>query len=890
MSYVRWFDDIKAGEVDLVGGKGANLGEMARADFPVPPGFCLVAPAYRDFVTETGLHAAIGRVLDETDVTDAEDVAAKAATIRDLITEQAVPEAIADDALSAYRRLAREMGSAEPDGAPVAVRSSATAEDLPDASFAGQQDTYLNVRGEEALLEHISRCWASLWTARAVTYRAKQGFDHQKVYLSVVVQAMVPSEISGIMFTANPVSGARGEAVINASWGLGEAVVSGLVSPDTVTVNKKDGRVLSYELGAKERKIVYNKGGGTVELDTSEADRGVRALDSRQAAALAALGCQVEEHYGSPQDIEWGYYRDKWYLLQARPITTLSEESTIEAGEGEYNRTMFVEIFPDPLSPIFLSVIGPMFKDMLDFTFRKLGFEEPEDIEAIGEFYNQPYFHREYIAAALGPLSLSVREALVSQIVNPFGAQEEGFAGELSLPFLGMSARVVRFMVRFPGQLPGLLEQYQNEVADVAALDVEKVSDAEIVSAIKELVFEDASKLLNYDFLMIAVIGRTYRVLGKLLEATYGADTDEVVGKLISGVTGNVTMETNKRIWDLAQSAKVSPQVAEILRQREAADALVELRRLPEADRFVEELDRFLAEYGHREIRMDILYPTWGEDPAPVLGFIQSYLDADEAQSPHRQQDRLVAEREELTAEVSDKVRRDLKGRLLLAPILSWIMDQTQLHTRERDTMHFELTRLFPPFRRLLLELGRRWTNQGLIQEKEDAFYLSLNELEELSVSPRPVQDLVKSRREAFALNMSRAWPDRIIDGREIYADQGTAGEEVAGQLRGLAGSPGVASGVCRVIHGPQDFGKLQKGEIMVAPLTNPVWTPLFAVAGGIVTEVGGILSHGAIVAREYGIPAVMSVAGATQRVPEGHTVVVDGNKGIVYVEEAGSG
>jgi pyruvate,water dikinase len=893
MGYVRWFNEIAAGEVELVGGKGANLGEMARADFPVPPGFCLVAPAYRDFVMETGLHEAIGRVLAETDITDPADVSAKAAHIRDMITAQPVPEGIASEALSAYRSLAKEMGSDEADQAPVAVRSSATAEDLPDASFAGQQDTYLNVRGEEALLEHISRCWASLWTARAVTYRAKQGFDHQKVFLSVVVQAMVPSEVSGIMFTANPVSGARGEAVINASWGLGEAVVSGLVSPDTVTVNKKDGRILAYDLGAKERMIVYEKGrdGGIVELDTPEEQRTIKAIDNRQAAALAELGRDVEDHYGSPQDIEWGYYEDKWYLLQARPITTLSEETEIEAGAGEYNRTMFVEIFPDPLSPIFLSVIGTLFADMLDFTFWKLGFKEPAGMDAVGEFYNQPYFHREYIAAALEPLSPAVREALVSQIVNPFGEQEEGFAGEFSLPFLGMSARVLRFMVRFPKQLPGLLEQYQGEVAVVAALQVEEASDAEIVLAIKELLFEDASKLLNYDFLMIAVIGRTYRILGRMLEASYGADTDEVVGKLISGVTGNVTMETNKRIWDLAQAAKASPEVSDILRKEDAADALVALRQAPEAQSFIEELDSFLAEYGHREIRMDILYPTWGEDPAPVLGFVQSYLDADEAQSPHRQQDRLVAEREELTGEVLARVRRDLKGRVMLAPILTWIMNQTQLHTRERDTMHFELTRLFPPFRRLLQELGQRWTDRGLIENKEDAFYLYLAELEELSVSPRSVMELVKMRREEFALNKTRPWPDIIIDGREIYADQGVVGEEVEGQLQGLAGSPGVASGVCRVIQGPQDFGKLKKGEIMVAPLTNPVWTPLFAVAGGIVTEVGGILSHGAIVAREYGIPAVMSVAGATRLVPEGHTVTVDGNKGVVYVEgEGGKG
>ncbi|MGD2078398.1 MAG: PEP/pyruvate-binding domain-containing protein, partial [Chloroflexota bacterium] len=268
MNNIRWFEEIAADEIELVGGKGANLGEMARAGFPVPPGYCIVAPAYRQMIEDSGLYPAIEAILGQMAVKDPADVASKSAQIRDLILDEPVPASLAKEITSSYRQLGTRMGLVDPVSIPVAIRSSATAEDLPTASFAGQQDTYLNIRGEESLLDHVRRCWASLWTARAVTYRIVQGFDHQKVYVSVVVQAMIDSQVSGILFTANPVNNDQDELVINASWGLGEAIVSGLVSPDTLTVCKKSRMVVLRQTASKERQIIYAADGGTVEVDT----------------------------------------------------------------------------------------------------------------------------------------------------------------------------------------------------------------------------------------------------------------------------------------------------------------------------------------------------------------------------------------------------------------------------------------------------------------------------------------------------------------------------------------------------------------------------------------------------------------------------------------------
>jgi phosphohistidine swiveling domain-containing protein len=885
MTYIRWFDEISAADVGVVGGKGANLGEMVAAGLPVPPGFCLCAQAYRDFIQTARLEEPIRSILAETRQDDPADVKANAARIRDLFAHQAVPPEIAGQLEDSYQRLARELEKSDVSRVPVAVRSSATAEDLPTASFAGQQDTYLNVCGTDELVECVRKCWASLWTARAVTYRARQGFDHHKVYLAVAIQAMIDSEISGIMFTANPITGSHDETVINASWGLGEAIVSGLVTPDTFTIRKSDGHILSRQIGNKERTIEYAREGGTVERETPAHLRSIPAVSDDQLAELVALGQRVENHYQKPQDIEWAYAQGRLYVLQSRPITTLAPATAEAAAVTEYNRTMFVELFPDPLSPFFNSAMQALLHRMLDYTFQTLGLHPPEGEQAVGIFYSQPYFSRDYIAAALKPLPLWIREQMLAQLVNPFTRYEEGPRGSLNLPYLRVAAQLLRFMVTFPGQLPRWISRYQAEVAEIAALPLDTTPDQELAARIRDLVFGTVSRLLNYDYLMISLCNRTYEGLGKLLEPYFEENTQEMRIKLISGVTGNATMETNKALWDLAQKAKSSPTVSDLLRRHDAGHIRTHLEQTPDGRAFLSALENFLGVYGHREIRMDILYPTWAEDPAPVFSFVRGYLDTDEAHSPHLQQARLAKEREELMEVVRTRMGQDLRGRFVIWPAFRWALKHTQIHTRERDTMHFELTRVFPPFRRMLLELGRRWTERGLVAQAGDVFFLTLDEAADMARSPRPMRELVAERRAEFEANKGRAWPDIIRGDQELLAEGREAAQISAGQLGGLGASPGLATGVARVIRGPEEFGKLKNGDILVAPLTNPVWTPLFAVAGGVVTEVGGMLSHGAIVAREYGIPAVMGIPGATGLVPEGQTVRVDGNRGIVSLE-----
>jgi phosphohistidine swiveling domain-containing protein len=888
MQYIRWFQDIHASDVELVGGKGANLGEMVHAGLPVPPGFCLIARAYRDFIQRTGLEQTIREIWMSIDPQEPISLESAAGRIRGLIISQPIWDSMAFEILESYRKLSQQSRLNDTGPLAVAVRSSATAEDLPTASFAGQQDTYLNVRGEDALLDHVKSCWASLWTARATAYRARQGFDHHKVNLAVVVQAMIPAEISGILFTANPIDGDRDVAVINASWGLGEAIVSGLVTPDTLIIHKLHGKILSHRVASKDFTVCYAQYGGTVTLDTPAERRIAPALTTQQALQLVSLGQKIEHHYGAPQDIEWANACGRWYILQVRPVTGTPAPAAKPAAP-QYNRSMFVEIFPDPLTPIFSSVVQLLFQSMLDFTFYTWGFKPPQGIQAVGIFYNQPYFSRDYIEAAFAPLSPAVRDMLVAQVVNPFRDHKGGLQGEISWAYLRMVINTLRFMLTFPRQLPVLLADYRAEVTRIEALPMEKLSDHELASLIKEMVFGFTRKLIDYDFLLIAVVKRVYHLLGMVLEPYFGEQAELLREKLISGVTGNVTMETNIYLWDLAQLAKASPEVYGLFQCDTGRELLLHLEESPDGRAFLEEMNKFLKVFGHREVRLDILYPTWIEDPTPVISFILGYLDISDDQNPHLQQERLSQQRHDLKKKVQARLTQENKGRFLLWPLFCWLLDNAEFHTRERDTVHFEMTRIFPPFRRFLLELGRRWTGRRLLLQPEQVFFLTLDEVVAMADQPRSMVEIAWQRQQEFEINKHRDWPEVIVGNRDIHSRPAEPLENESGRLDGVPGSPGRVTGRACIIHGPEEFQRLRQGDILIAPITNPVWTPLFAIASGVITEVGGILSHGAIVAREYGIPAVMSIPSATRRILDGQTVTVDGDRGFVYIMPTGS-
>jgi pyruvate,water dikinase len=378
-------------------------------------------------------------------------------------------------------------------------------------------------------------------------------------------------------------------------------------------------------------------------------------------------------------------------------------------------------------------------------------------------------------------------------------------------------------------------------------------------------------------------LAETYQALGRILEPYFGEETELIKSQLISGVTGNMTMETNQRLWDLARLAQAAPAVREILTTISADQVPPALEQIAEGPAFLTALERFLTVYGHREIRMDIVYPTWKEDPAPVFSFLRGYLGVSQPQDPYQQEERLAREAQETAHQVEERLSRDWKGRWLILPLFRWLLRHCQYSTRERDTMHFHMTASFPIFRSILHELGRRWSAAGWIRAFDDIYYLHLEEMMTMATGPRRMQETVEARRREWELDRTRTWPIIIRGTHEIYAEESIPSE---GVLSGVGGSPGRVQGPARIVRGPEDFSKLRPGDILVAPLTTPVWTPLFGIAKGLVADVGGLLSHGAIVAREYGIPAVMGTQVATRLLSDGQMITVDGGQGRVYLEK----
>jgi pyruvate,water dikinase len=850
--YILWLSDPEALEVSQVGGKAANLARMSQAGLPVPPAFIVTAGAYR----EVSRSLSLERVWD-AGAAGAMSAANAADSVRAAIVAEPVPDAIVDAIRGAYARFEETSADGVADVSSVAVRSSATAEDLPEASFAGQQDTFLNVSGADDVLDAVRRCWASLWTDRAVDYRERHGFDHGDALLAVTVQQMVPADAAGVLFTANPVNGRRDEMVINAAAGLGDAVVSGTVTPDTYVV--RGARVV-------ERVMAHPEVGGP------------QSVSDEEAVALATLGQRVQDLYaGVPQDIEWARAAGDVHLLQARPITTLTPAPVV-AADDVWVRGLFVEILPDAPSPAFCSVLEPVLTRMLEFTFRSLGHPPPSDIPSVRVFYSQPYLNLRCLRAAFDGLPPASRERLARRMANPFDEHQARGASRPSPADLLMAARLARAVHRLPRILPAVVAAYYEALAPAADADPAKLSDAELADAVENVALVVVPPLVEWDFLLISGLGFVERIVDSMVERAGLPDTDAVRGALMSGVSGNLTMETNKALWRVAEAARADPPVVDAIAHGALHNALDRAGEVA-SPAFNSILADFLARYGHRESRMDIAAPTWGEDPTPVVGFLRGYLARHDARDPAVGEATMVLARRQAASDVAAALSRPRRA------VFQWALAHAEALGRERDTMHFHWTACFPVLRRLLATLGVRFTALGVIDDPVDVFCLAITEMPGLARAPRPMQDEVRRRREAWHRDQGRSWPLEIRRGKEVYAEDHAADVHPDGAMRGIPGSPGLVTGTARVIRRPEDFGRLGPGEILVAPFTTPVWTPLFAVAGGLVTDTGGILSHGAIVAREYGIPAVMGVVGASSRVVDGSLITVDGAKGLVTTD-----
>lgn len=891
---VRPLADLGAEDSALAGGKGALLGELIHGGLPVPPGFVLLTPAYRAFVAMNGFESEIHSLARKSSPADLASTEAAASAIRALFERGAMPDDVERALLDAYAHLG---------GGAVAVRSSATAEDLPSASFAGQQDSYLNVHGADALLTAIRRCWASLWTTRAITYRARQGIDPADVALAVIVQRMVAAGAAGILFTLNPITGDHHKVVINAAWGLGEAIVGGRVAPDTITVDKATGQIRRIEIGEKAVQTVATAD-GTADVAVDPPRRRLAVLNHAQVGELTRLGRAIEAHMGAPQDIEWAITGDQIAILQARPVTALSSTPPVARDGGEipgddrwppvyerpsrpydlWTRANVGENLPHPVSPLTWSALGFLY-----------GTETGGDAAAndgeqgVRRLFGRVYFNegslRHLFTEQYGLPSSLLDRTWGSRRVE--GHSTKGFQPlrlARSLPGMlrQMAAQRTKSSPRLkPEALFAEIERWNSEFL---SHDRRAPSDRELSTAMASIWrTRNRQAFVNHVNVSIGAA-----VIYTLLEwaVSWRGECKALAHALVTGLSGIYSAEIGLALWRMAGDLRARG-LSEMVLAQTPRDALRALRASPAAVPTIERLDAFLARHGHRcPNELELLHPRWAEVPEQVIEMLAGYLRAGDRMNPEAAEARARERREETTATIA--ARLDPVRRALFRAILGRAHSAVRLRDNSR---HFTVKAFFPP-RLIYAELGRRWAERGWLVDPDDIFFLAVGEIEATIMADDPtaagldLPRLVADRRTAYE-HWFQVIPAEIVgpDGAPI-ADVGDGLAPT--ELNGLPASGGRVRGRARVIHDPRAATQVRPGDILVTRATDPGWTPVFPLVAGVVLDIGGQLSHGAIVAREYGVPAVVNVHGATERIRDGQMITVDGTTGHVYLDERG--
>ncbi len=854
MDQIRWLAGLGRQDVDIAGGKGANLGELLRGGFAVPDGFVVTTAAYDAFVAQAGLARAIADVVEA--VTADRPGQAAAAGLGEAFASVDLDPALAAAISDAYA----ELG-----GGPVAVRSSATAEDLTGASFAGQQDTYLNIVGADAVVAAVRDCWASLWTDRAIWYRARHGVA--EVSLAVVVQKLVPADSAGVMFTANPANGRTEETVITAAWGLGEAVVSGLVDTDTIVVDAASGRVLRSVVADKAVRVDPAATRTTTRPTGAEGHAAV--LTDADAIRLAGLGARIQAHFGAPQDIEWARSGREFAIVQSRPVTALPDrigevpDDWPLPRKGLYFRASIIEQLPDPLTPLFADLMETSVPAGLN---RMLSEFMPGRTFDIGFPTINGYAFYRYTSADMGVM-LRATPTLMRMLTADGGAVVEE-----------------RWRRR--------LAEYHAEVDAENAVDPALAPATDLLTAVARL-----TDAVAYYYTAV----QTIIPLASMAELTWTGVYNTMLKR-----AGDPSVETfllgydsepiraERSLYDLARWVREQPGLVGVFGDPDA-DGLADVG--PDAvdpgvwGQWRERFAAHLAGHGHTLYNLDFVNPVPADDPGPVLQALRYDL-ADDAPNPRARQAEAAASRNNASAALLNRLHGWREKRV--RGLLEWAQHTGPLREDALAAMGLYL----PPARRLLREFGTRLVSAGVLAEPMDACWLTLAEARSAATAldgggelPSGLRELVAQRKAAVRGQRLATPPqylpkNRAMDSMEwMYpAREGGAKD---GVLTGTAGSGGVVTAHARVLAGPGDFASFEPGEVLVASITTPAYTPLFAMAAGVVTDIGGVLSHGSIVAREYGIPAVLGTGSATKLIRTGDEITVDGAAGTVRLPRA---
>jgi phosphoenolpyruvate synthase/pyruvate phosphate dikinase len=872
LKYVLGFQEIDSSKVMIAGGKGANLGELSGIKgIQVPEGFCITTEAYKK-VTEN--NQALNTLLDELahiKVEERSTINEISAKIRLSIEKTPISNDIAEE-IAGYLTKFGEKDA-------FAVRSSATAEDLPTASFAGQQDTYLNIIGRTEIPKHISKCWASLFTERAVIYRIQNGLDHRKVQLSVVVQKMVFPQAAGILFTADPLTSNRKVLSIDASFGLGEAMVSGLVNADNYKVC--NGKVFDKKIPAKKLAIYALKDGGTKEQEIEPERQNRQALTDAQILELEHTGRKIEAHFGRPQDIEWCLAEDIFYIVQSRPITTLypipeadDEENHVYVSVG-HNQMMTDAMKPLGLSFFLLVTPAPMRKAggrlFVDVT--------PNLASPVG---------RKMLIDTLGKFDPLFKDALTTVI------KREDFIksspDDEKVPSPGKSKDTLSFgsqrQIEYdPAIVSDLIQRSQKSIADLKQ-NIQTKSGPDLfdfiledIPQLKKILFDPKS----HEVIMAAMDASSW-INEKMMEwlgEKNAADT------LSQSVSNNITSEMGLELLDVADMIRPYPEVIDYLQHVKDDNFLDELVQFDGGTEARDTIYAYLDKYGMRCTgEIDITKARWSEKPFILVSMILSNIknfkpNASNQKFGQGRQEALKKEQELLDRlkQLPDGEQKASETKRMISLIRNFM--------GYREYPKYGMVSRYFVYKQALLKEGAQLAQNNLIHEKEDIYYLTFDEFHEVVRTNKLNYQLISKRKDEYK------WYEKLTPPRVITSD----GEIITGEYKrenlppeaivGLAVSSGVIEGRARVILNMED-ADLEDGDILVTSFTDPSWTPLFVSIKGLVTEVGGLMTHGAVIAREYGLPAIVGVEHATRLIKDGQRIRVNGTDG--YVEIIGNG
>jgi pyruvate,water dikinase len=868
-SYVLGFQDIDQTKRMLVGGKGANLGELSKMEgIRVPDGFCLSTQAFQCIMRETPSMNALLDQLALLKLADREKIRELSGEIRRVIEGVAIPA----DMHAEITRLLTRLGEKH----AYAVRSSATAEDLPTASFAGQQETYLNLLGEEAILKHISKCWASLFTERAVIYRLQNGFDHRNVYLSVVVQKMVFPQAAGVVFTADPVTSHRKVVSIEASFGLGEALVCGLVNADSYKV--RDGKIIGKKISTKKLAISAFKDGGTYAQEIEPEQQNRQALTDEQILQLERVGRKIEAHFGCPQDIEWCLVDESLYIVQSRPITTLFPIP--EANDQENHVYVSVghgQMMTDPMKPLGLS----FFLLTTNARMRKAGGRLFVDVTPL---LASPA-SRASLLDVMGKGDPLIKDALITIV------ERGGFIQ--SLPD--------EKQAKTPGnshQGPSFADfQTLNEYDPAIVADLIKRSETSIEELKQNIQAHSGSDLMDFILEDIQQLKKSlsgpqgFGVIMTAMNASSWVNENmkkwlgekNVADTLSQSVPHNITAEMGLELLDVADVMRPYPEGIDYLQHGKDESFLEEMVHFAGGQACRDALSAYLNTYGMRCAgEIDITRPRWSEKPTTLVPLIlRNIKNFEPGESKRRfEQGRALAlkKEQELLARL-----QQLPGGEQKAKETKRMISLIRNFIGYREYPKYGMVHRYFVYKQALLKEAEQLVQANLLYEKEDIFYLTFEELREVVRTKKLDNQIISQRADEYACYEKLTPPRVLTSDGEIIAGEYKREHLPAQAMVGLPVSSGVIEGRARVILRMED-ADLEDGDIVVTSFTDPSWTPLFVSIKGLVTEVGGLMTHGAVIAREYGLPAVIGVEHATKRIKDGQRIRVNGTEGYVEI------